>query len=245
MTALDSLAAEYADRPNALVDLDSADLRWKGFASLIPLLVPIDSIEPHPRNPRRGQLDVIGRSLSDFGQTKAIVVQASTRWIVAGNHTRRAAAEKAGWTHIAAVVAELDEDKATAYLLADNRSSDLGEYDTSGLIAILEESAEAGLLAMTGYDGDSLDDLIAANERDARRAAEFGAGLEGEDEDGGGGRAPTVRGSGDGVREVVLLYGEEQHQQFVGWVKALQREYGTDSQSEAIYEAVRRSCRDT
>lgn len=238
MTALDNLAAEYADRPNALVSIDSADLRWKGYASLLPQLVPIGSVESHPRNPRRGNLDVIGRSLGDFGQTKAIVVQASTRWIVAGNHTRRAAAEKCGWTHIAAVVADLSEEDATSYLLVDNRSSDLGEYDTTGLIALLEESAEAGRLAMTGYDGDSLDDLLADNERMIRQSENDDQGG-----DGGDGRSPTVRGSGEGVREAVLLYGDDQYDQFMGWVKSLMREYGTDSQSEAIYEAVKRAAK--
>lgn len=239
MSAIEALSARYADQPNALVEIDSPELRWKGYASLLPQLVPVESVEAHPRNPRKGNLDVIGRSLSDFGQTKAIVVQSSTRWICAGNHTRRAAVEKLGWTHIAAVVADLSDDDATSYLLVDNRSSDLGEYDTTGLIALLEESAESGRLAMTGYEGDDVDDLIAENERMARQGEADAAG------DGNGeGRSPTVRGSGEGVREAVLLYGEDQYDQFMSWVKSLMREYGTDSQSEAIYEAVKRAARD-
>jgi ParB-like chromosome segregation protein Spo0J len=242
VTSLEALAAEYADRPDVLVTVDSDDLRWQGFASLIPLLVPIDSAEAHPRNPRRGQLDVIAGSLSDFGQTKAIVVQASTRWIVAGNHTRRAAMERLGWTHIAAVVADLSEEDASSYLVMDNRSSDLGEYDTSGLVALLEEAAEDGRIASTGYSPDDLDDLIALNERSATAGRdEFEAGLNDDDE--GGGERPGPQRE-PGVREVVLLYSDDQHQQFSGWVRALMREFGTDSQSEAVYEAVKRAARD-
>lgn len=236
MTEIAELTAKYADTPDALVEIDAPDLRWKGYASLLPMLVPIDSVEAHPRNPRKGNLDVIGRSLGDFGQTKPIIVQSSTRWIVAGNHTKRGALERQGWTHIAAVIAEMDEAKATSYLLVDNRSSDLGEYDTTGLIALLEESAEEGRLAMTGYSGDDLDDLLAENERMLRETDRGG-----DPADGGNGQSPTVRGSGEGVREVVLLYGDQQCEQFLGWVKSLMREYKTDSQSEAIYEAVKRS----
>jgi len=240
MTALDQLAAEYADRPDVLVSVDADDLRWKGYASLIPQLLPIDSVEAHPRNPRRGNLDVISRSLSDFGQTKAVVVQASTRWICAGNHTRRAALEKLGWTHIAGVVADLSDEDALAYLVADNRSSDLGEYDTSGLIELLGEQAEAGRIAMTGFSADDFDDLIAENDAIAETARQEFQGGYSESQEEIDERA-RVRGAGTPMREVVLMMEQERFDDFVRFVGMLKRAWSTSGTIETVERAVRES----
>lgn len=238
MTALDQLAAEYADRPDVLVEVDSAEIRWKGYASLLPQLLPIDSVEAHPRNPRKGNLDVIARSLSDFGQTKAVVVQASTRWICAGNHTRRAALEKLGWTHIAGVVGDLSEEDALAYLLVDNRSSDLGEYDTSGLIELLGEQAEAGRIAMTGYSADDLDDLIASNDAIAETARQEFEGGYSETEDEIAARQ-AVRLAGQPMREIVLMFEQERFDNVTRWLGMLRREWGTSGTIETVERAVR------
>lgn len=119
--------------------------------ALQALAVPLSSVELNPRNPRLGDVQAIAASLNRFGQQKPIVVQASTRYIVAGNHLVRAA-QTLGWTSIAANVVELDDATAIAYLLADNRTSDLSAYDDGLLAAILAEQAAADNLAATGFD---------------------------------------------------------------------------------------------
>ncbi|WP_433225815.1 ParB N-terminal domain-containing protein [Microtetraspora malaysiensis] len=48
--------------------------------------VAISSLKNHPDNPRRGDLDVIAESLRENGQFAPLVVQASTSYILAGNH---------------------------------------------------------------------------------------------------------------------------------------------------------------
>jgi len=106
-------------------------------------------------------VDAVAASLRRFGQQKPIVVQASTRYVVAGNHLLLAA-RSLGWTEIAANVVELDDATATAFLLADNRTSDLGGYDDALLAAILAEAAAANNLASTGYDADDVAALVAA-----------------------------------------------------------------------------------
>src|SRR5207245_3717781 len=100
------------------------------------LAVPIDSIELHPRNPRKGDVPAVTESLRRFGQRKPIVVQAGTRYVVAGNHLLMAA-RALRWTDIAANVQAMDDAEATAFMLADNRTSDLGGYDDALLAAIL------------------------------------------------------------------------------------------------------------
>lgn len=125
-------------------------------------VVPIDSVAPHPRNPRQGDVGAISTSLERFGQLRPILVNSSTEpeTIVAGNHVWRAA-KALGWTEIAAVRVALDEAEADAFLLADNRMSDLGTYDDATLAEILVELAEAGKLDGTGYDSDDVNALLA------------------------------------------------------------------------------------
>ncbi|MGD0409045.1 MAG: DNA modification methylase [Candidatus Limnocylindrales bacterium] len=129
--------------------------------ALQALAVPIESVTLHPRNARIGDVDAVVASLDWFGQLKPIVVQKSTGWVVAGNHLLRAA-RKLGWAEIAANIVELDDATATKYMLADNRTSDLGSYDDGLLAAILGELAAADLLAATGYDPDDVAALLRA-----------------------------------------------------------------------------------
>ena len=138
--------------------------------SLRSLVVALSSVEPHPRNPRRGDVEAIAASLGRFGQQKPLVVQRSTGWGVAGNHLLHAA-RSLGWTTIAANVVDLDDATATAFMLADNRTGELGAYDDALLAAILAEQAAAANLAATGYGLDDVAAIIAASappdERDA------------------------------------------------------------------------------
>jgi site-specific DNA-methyltransferase (adenine-specific) len=123
--------------------------------------VPIESVTVHPDNPRVGDVDAVAASLARFGQQKPIVVQASTRYTVAGNHVLKAA-RSLGWREIAANVEVLDDASATAFMLADNRTSDLGGYDDALLAAILAEQEARANLAGTGYDADDVAAILAA-----------------------------------------------------------------------------------
>jgi len=120
----------------------------------------IDTLTPHHRNPRRGNIDAIAQSLQRLGQYRPIVVNAGTHTgrtneILAGNHTWEAA-KKLGWNTIEAVTIDVDEDTANRILIVDNRSSDLGDYDTTDLLAVLEELPD---LDATGYTSDDLEAL--------------------------------------------------------------------------------------
>jgi DNA modification methylase len=136
-----------------IVDLIAPPLR--------SLAIPLSSVELHPRNPRVGDVEAVAASLRRFGQQKPIVVQKSTGYVVAGNHVLRAAS-LLGWTEVAANVVELDDATATAFMLADNRTSDLGRYDDELLAAILTEASAGDNLAATGYNADDVAAIVAA-----------------------------------------------------------------------------------
>ena len=122
--------------------------------------VEVTTLNQHPENPRRGNVAAIRESLRRFGQVRPIVVQSETRYVIAGNHTLQAAIEE-GWNEIVAVFVDLSDEEARAYLLADNRTSDLGGYDDPALALILNDLAATGKLEGTAWTIDQLDDLNA------------------------------------------------------------------------------------
>ena len=124
-----------------------------------PFAVEINTVHSHPRNVRQGDIGAISTSLTAHGQYKPILVQSSTNFIIAGNHTWKAA-QHLGWTEIAVQYLDVDDDKALRILLADNRATDLATYDEHALAQVLSEYART--YDMTGllWDQDDLDDLL-------------------------------------------------------------------------------------
>lgn len=135
-------------------------MTWEGNAGLREHLARVDTLHPHPRNPRRGDVAAIRDSLARFGQQRPILALPDGT-IVAGNHTYRAAID-AGWTHIAVTRSDLEAREVDAYLAADNRLSDLGTYDDSLLGALLDELRSADGLRGTGYADGDVEQLLAA-----------------------------------------------------------------------------------
>jgi hypothetical protein len=128
--------------------------------TLAHLAIPIDSIQPHPRNVRQGDVGAISESLKLHGQYRPIVVQKSTGHILAGNHTYKAA-KALKWKEVAVTYVDVNDDQAIRILLTDNKTSDLAAYDESALAELLKELAQSttGLIG-TMYDGDELDQII-------------------------------------------------------------------------------------
>lgn len=122
--------------------------------------IKIDGVMPHPQNVRQGDVGAISESLKVHGQYRPIVIQKSTNYIIAGNHTWKAA-KSLGWKEIAITFIDVDDEQALRILLMDNRSNDLATYDDSGLIELLTQLASTPeSLEGTGFDGDDLDQLI-------------------------------------------------------------------------------------
>lgn len=114
--------------------------------------IPLADISPHPRNPRRGDIDLIAESLRVNGQYRPIVVQLYTGFILAGNHTAIAAG-RLGWTHILGVYVDVDDVAALRILLADNRTADVATYEFDELDALLRSFE--GDLEGTGWTSES------------------------------------------------------------------------------------------
>ncbi len=72
-------------------------------------------------------IEAIKGSLAKFGQQKPIVIN-DKNIVIAGNGTL-AAAKELGWKNINCVVSDLDDLNQMAFALADNRTSELAEWD--------------------------------------------------------------------------------------------------------------------
>lgn len=121
--------------------------------------VALSKLKPYPKNPRRGDLHVLIESLSTHGQYKPIVVQSSTNYIIAGNHTYKAA-KQLGWKTIGVTYIDCDESTATRIMLADNRIADLASYDEIGLYELLDAMPDLQGTGFTQTDIDELDAII-------------------------------------------------------------------------------------
>jgi len=115
--------------------------------------VPIKDLSTFHRNPRRGDVKAIAASLRAHGQYKPIVVNIGTHTgrqneVLAGNHTLMAFRDLAeqhpdeGWDTMLVHWVDVDDDRANRIVLVDNRTSQLGGYDTDELLSLLNDMGD-------------------------------------------------------------------------------------------------------
>lgn len=121
----------------------------------------ISDLIEFPNNVRvhtKRNLDALKKSLEEFGQVKNIIVQKSTNYIVAGNGLFQAA-KALGWDEITCNVIDIEDDKAKALCILDNRSGDLSQMDEKNLLDMLKDF-DADMLDLTGYNDKELDKML-------------------------------------------------------------------------------------
>ena len=117
----------------------------------------------HPRNPRRGNVSEVRASFRANGFYGTVIAQVSTNYILVG-HTRVKAANLEDMDTIPVMWIDVDDETATRILLADNRTSDIAQYDDSELLSVLREFDMGGLegTGWTDYDIDQLEKIVNA-----------------------------------------------------------------------------------
>jgi len=123
--------------------------------------VKITTLKLDPENARKHSernIAAIQGSLEKFEQQRPLVVWNNT--VIAGNGTLQAAKDL-GWAEIqiSRVPDEWDYSEARAYAIADNRTSELAEWDGESLLMALQD-LPVELLNATGFDDVDLDGLI-------------------------------------------------------------------------------------
>lgn len=133
-------------------------------------MVDSSTLVLHPKNPRQGNSASINESIESNGFYGALVVQKSTRRVLAGNH-RLKEAKALGAEQVPVIWVDCDDDKAVKILLADNRSNDMAGYDDSMLIEVLQGLTND--YSGTLYDQETYNKLVKGVEKAATAANEF------------------------------------------------------------------------
>jgi len=107
----------------------------------------VSDLKPNPRNPRKhrqAQIRALAKSMETFGFNSPILTDAFGN-VVAG-HGRLEAAKLAGLTTVPVICLEdLTEAQAQAYMMADNRFTDLSDWDEKLLAVHLKELSDLAL----------------------------------------------------------------------------------------------------
>lgn len=125
---------------------------------------PTASLVPYARNSNVHSPQSVSKLaglIKEFGWTNPVLIR-SDGTIIAG-HGRVMAAQQLGLDTVPVMVADgWSEEKARAFVLADNRSARDATTDPELLMLELSELDEAGFdLALTGYEADELAKLLA------------------------------------------------------------------------------------
>jgi len=141
-------------------------IAWRGSETLKTMLRPIDKIAEDPRNVRlhsERNIEAIKASLAGFSQVKNVVVHTfagdEVPTVIAGNGTIQAA-RALGWTHIACNDFGGTDDEARAFAVADNRTSELAEWDEGALAETLDDLRNIDMLGATGFNEDELNVML-------------------------------------------------------------------------------------
>ena len=137
-------------------------INWRSPASLIP----------YARNPRkhpRAQIDLIAKSIKQFGWTNPILIGPDDQ-ILCG-HGRLDAALQLGASLVPTIVlSNLTEEDRRAYVIADNAIAEKSGFDKATLRGELIGLFEMGYdLELTGVDSLTIDNLLSFDEEDSSK----------------------------------------------------------------------------
>jgi DNA modification methylase len=128
---------------------------------------PVDSLKPDPANPRRHskkQIRQIAASIKTFGFNVPVLIDAEDK-VIAG-HGRLLACRELGWTEVPTISLDhLTGAQARAFMIADNRLSEIASWDDRLLAEQLKDLSLIGLdfsLEVTGFEVGEIDLRIGA-----------------------------------------------------------------------------------
>ena len=137
--------------------------------------IRIDELVPYANNAKihgPEQIEQLRRSLREFGFVSPVLIDEDKN-LIAG-HGRVEAARAEGMTEVPYVtVSELSEAQRRAYIIADNRLAETGEWDAARLKFEMEELSSLSFdTSLTGFTMDEIETIhVSAHER-AKPAAE-------------------------------------------------------------------------
>lgn len=126
----------------------------------------VDSLIPYANNPRLNDnaVDSVAASIKEFGFKVPIVVDGEN--VIINGHTRLKAAHKLGLRQVPVIVADdLTPGQVKAFRLADNKTSELAEWDVGKLDIELGEIPDIDM-GTFGFELDTGGDWFSRDERE-------------------------------------------------------------------------------
>ena len=118
-------------------------------------VVKISDLKPYERNARthsEEQVGQIAKSIEEFGFINPVLIDAEKN-VIAG-HGRIMAAQKLGMTEVPCLYVEgLTDEQRRAFILAENRLTELGDWDMGTVADEIKSLVEGGFdVSLTGFD---------------------------------------------------------------------------------------------
>ncbi len=200
--------------------------------------VAVNDVLPHARNSRvheEWQVAQIAASIKEFGFLAPILIDADGT-IIAG-HGRVMAALRLDLETVPAIRAtHLTEAQKRAYIIADNKLAENAKWDKDMLKIELGDLRSAGFdINLTGFGKLELDDLLGS--KDGLDLGGLGGGEPGITNSGQSGLNPPA----SHVRMVQLFLDDTSQPAFLERCEKLQEVYGTETLTDTVLEAVKRS----
>lgn len=119
----------------------------------------LDDLTPYENNPRLndGAVDAVAKSIEEFGFKVPIVIDKDG--VIVAGHTRLKAAKQLAIDEVPCIIADdLSDEELKAFRLADNKVSELAEWNWSKLDVELEELKELDIdMEEFGFESNEFD----------------------------------------------------------------------------------------
>lgn len=210
--------------------------------------LPLSTLKPDPANPKSHDMEALDASVGRFGFVEGITLDERTGYIVAGHGRHKALTdmEARGETPPEGVTVSEDGDwlvpvqrgwssrtdaEARAYLIASNRTSELGGWVDDSLLSALDELD--GDFTGVGFGEDDLDDLRAKLEEVGEVIVDTPSGMKDDAE-----HDPRQKDTDDYVNEgrrlVIMDYSVSEYPLIQARLKALRTQMDVDNNAEAL-----------
>lgn len=125
-------------------------------------MVEVNTLEPHPKNPRvhpGSAIEKLMQSIKEYGWTNPILL--SQEGFILSGHARVKAAKRVGVKKVPVISLPLRGAKAEAYMIADNRLQEETFWDIDTLKEIIREITSQGMdAAATGFSTAEVEALL-------------------------------------------------------------------------------------
>ena len=200
-----------------------------------------------PENPRahsKENISAIKNSIKTHGQVEPLVVQKSTKMVIAGN-ARLGVMREMGMKKVKVVMLDVSDTDARKLSISLNRSGELASWNEGVLASHLEALAlidDSFFPESLGFSGEEMSELLASFGGDVD-AFEFAPPEEDSVEEKADdfddfSEDDSVEEQSSNVRMVQLFFNDDTIEAFQSRVRFLSKVYGTSNITDTVFQCI-------